>query len=150
MYETKRQNRSLHSRHTRRQGAMMDAGSVASEQSLESALAPTYVAAAAAAAATAAAAPTSFSLYSLPDVAIGHVSSFLQFKVVARLLKVSKSTQEAVYAGETVLVFPKEATDAAVIAMVRKFHNLKLVNLGPVKIRTPKGQIRAITVGYTY
>ena len=76
---------------------MMDAGSVASEQSLESALAPTYVAAAAAAAATAAAAPTSFSLYSLPDVAIGHVSSFLQFKVVARLLKVSKSTQEAVY-----------------------------------------------------
>ena len=45
----------------------------------------------------AAAAPTSFSLYSLPDVAIGHVSSFLQFKVVARLLKVSKSTQEAVY-----------------------------------------------------
>ena len=78
--------------------AMMDAGSVASEQSLESALAPTSVAAAAAAAATAAAAPTSFSLYSLPDVAIGHVSSFLQFKVVARLLKVSKSTQEAVYA----------------------------------------------------
>ena len=109
--------------------AMMDAGSVASEQSLESALAPTSVAAAAAAAATAAAATTSFSLYSLPDVAIGHVSSFLQFKVVARLLKVSKSTQEAVYAGETVLVFPKEATDAAVIAMVRKFHNLKLVNL---------------------
>ena len=108
---------------------MMDAGSVASEQSLESALAPTSVAAAAAAAATAAAATTSFSLYSLPDVAIGHVSSFLQFKVVARLLKVSKSTQEAVYAGETVLVFPKEATDAAVIAMVRKFHNLKLVNL---------------------
>ena len=79
--------------------AMMDAGSVASEQSLESALAPASVAAAAAAAAaTAAAAPTSFSLYSLPDVAIGHVSSFLQFKVVARLLKVSKSTQEAVYA----------------------------------------------------
>jgi len=35
MYETKRQNRSLHSRHTRRQGAMMDAGSVAFKQSLE-------------------------------------------------------------------------------------------------------------------
>ena len=32
-------------------------------------------------------------------------------------------------AGETVLVFPKEATDAAVIATVTKFHNLKLVNL---------------------
>ena len=47
--------------------------------------------------AAAAAVPTSFSLYILPDVAIGHVSSFLQFKVVARLLKVSKSTQEAVY-----------------------------------------------------
>ena len=31
--------------------------------------------------------------------------------------------------GETVLVFPKEATDAAVIAMVTKFHNPKLVNL---------------------
>ena len=77
--------------------AMMDAGSVASEQSLESALAPTSVAAAAAAAATTAAAPTSFSLYSLPDVAIVYVSSFLQFKVVARLLKVSKSIQEAVY-----------------------------------------------------
>ena len=99
---------------------MMDAGSVASEQSLESALA--------AAAATAAAAPTSFSLYSLPDVAIGHVSSFLQFKVVARLLKVSKSTQEAVYAGETVLVFPKEATDAAVIVIASKFRNLNSVN----------------------
>ena len=69
------------------------------------------------------------SLDTLPDVTIGHVSSFLQFKEVARLLKVSKSIQEAVYAGETVLVFPKEATDAAVIAMVRKFHNLKLVNL---------------------
>ena len=37
-------------------------------------------------------------LDTLPDVTIGHVSSFLQFKVVARLLKVSKSTQEAVYA----------------------------------------------------
>ena len=73
--------------------AMMDAGSVASEQSLESALAPTSVAAAA----TTAAAPTSFSLYSLPDAAIVYVSSFLQFKVVARLLKVSKSIQEAVY-----------------------------------------------------
>ena len=56
---------------------MMDAGSVASEQSLESALAPTSVAAAAAAAATTAAAPTSFSLYSLPEVAIVYVSSFL-------------------------------------------------------------------------
>ena len=107
---------------------MMDAGSVASEQSLESALAPTSVAAAAAAAATTAAAPTSFSLYSLPDVAIVYVSSFLQFKVAARLLKVSKSTQEAVCAGETVLVFPKEATDAAVIAVVSKFHNLNSVN----------------------
>ena len=84
--------------------AMMDAGSVASEQSLESALAPTSVAAAAAAAATAAAATTSFSLYSLPDVAIGHVSSFLQFEDSARLPKVSKSTHEAVHAGVAVLV----------------------------------------------
>ena len=68
-------------------------------------------------------------LDTLPDVTIGHVSSFLQFKELARLLKVSKSIQEAVYAGETVLAFPKEATDAAVIAMVTKFHNLKSVNL---------------------
>ena len=91
-------------------------------------------------AATAAAAPTSFSLYSHPDVAIGHVSSFLQFKVVARLMKVSKSTQEAVYAGETVLVFPKEATDAAVIAMVLKFHTLNSVNLaGSSKITDAGG-----------
>ena len=72
---------------------------------------------------------TATGLDSLPDVAIGQVSSFLEFKEVAHLLKVSKSIQEAVYAGETALVFPKEATDAAVIAMVRKFHNLKLVNL---------------------
>ena len=69
------------------------------------------------------------SLYSLPDVAIGQVSSFLEYKEVAHLLKVSKSIQEVVYANETVLVFPEEATDAAVIAMVPKFHNLKSVDL---------------------
>ena len=82
-------------------------------------------------------------LDTLPDVTIGHVSSFLQFKEVARLLKVSKSTQEAVYAGETVLVFPKEATDAAVIAMVTKFHNLKSVNLAGCSKVTDAG-VRAL------
>ena len=68
-------------------------------------------------------------LNSLPEVAIGQVSSFLQFKEVVKLLGVSKITQEAVYFGETVLVFPREATDAAVITMVPKFHNLKSVSL---------------------
>ena len=47
-------------------------------------------------------------LNSLPDVVIGQVSSFLQFEDVARLLKVSTSIQETVYASETVLVFPKK------------------------------------------
>ena len=57
------------------------------------------------------------------------MSSIVQFKDLTRLLVVYKSIQEALYAGETVLVFPKEATDAAVIAMVPKFHNPNSVNL---------------------
>ena len=52
-----------------------------------------------------------------------HLSSFVQFEDLARLLKVYRRIQEAVYVGEAVLVFPKEAANAAVIEMVSKLHS---------------------------
>ena len=74
-----------------------------------------------------------------PDVAIDHVSSFLQYWNGARLLKVAKSTKEIVFAGDTVLVFTEEAAGAAVIAMVTKFHSLKLANLASCSEVTDAG-----------
>ena len=82
-------------------------------------------------------------LDSIPDAVCGHMSSYLWFKEVACLLRVSKRIRGAVLAGETALAFPHGATDAAVIAMMSKFHNLTSMDLNHCSKVTDAG-IRAL------